>query len=71
MVSFTPRLFYPQGTNLWYSLNSRMDGLQSHSSQSLPGFEPPTIQLVAQRYTTELYRLLVVNMYQWKIMNKV
>jgi hypothetical protein len=29
------------------------------NSQSLSGFEPPIIQLVAQRYTTELSRILI------------
>jgi hypothetical protein len=46
-------------------LNRRLGGLQSLSgrggeekySQPLPGLEPPIIQAVAQRYTTELSRL--------------
>jgi hypothetical protein len=46
----------------WYPLESRLGRPQSRSrrggeeknSQSLPGFEPPTIQPVAQRCTTEL-----------------
>jgi hypothetical protein len=50
----------------WYSLDRRLGGLQSQSgrggedinSQRSPGLEPPIIQSVAQRYTTELPRLL-------------
>jgi hypothetical protein len=46
----------------------RLGGLQSRSgsggeeknSQPLLGLEPPIIQPVAQRYITELYRLLAV-----------
>jgi hypothetical protein len=48
----------------WYPLDRRVSGSQSLSgrggegknSQPLPGFEPPIIQPVAQRYTTELSR---------------
>jgi hypothetical protein len=47
-------------------LDRRLGGPQSWSGrggeeknyQPLPGFEPPIIQSVAQRYTTELFRLL-------------
>jgi hypothetical protein len=68
VVSFTPRLLYPQGKSPWYPLNRRLDGLQRRSgrggeeknSQPLPGLEPPIIQPVAQRYTTELSCLLFV-----------
>jgi hypothetical protein len=36
-----------------------MDAMvKGKNSQSLPGLEPPIIQLLAQRYTTELPRLL-------------
>jgi hypothetical protein len=50
----------------WYPLARRLGGPQSQSgrggeeknSQLLPGLEPPIIQPVAQRYTTELSRLL-------------
>jgi hypothetical protein len=46
----------------WYPLDRNMGGPQGHSgrdgeennSQPLPGIEPPIIQAVAQRYTTEL-----------------
>jgi hypothetical protein len=56
----------PQGKNPWYPLDRRLGGLQSQSgsggeeknSQPLPGLESPIIQPVAQRCTTELYRLL-------------
>jgi hypothetical protein len=56
-----PRLLYPQGKNPLYR---RLGGPQSLSgrggeekiSQPLSGLEPPIIQPVAQRYTTELSR---------------
>jgi hypothetical protein len=65
VVSFTPRLFYRQGKSPWYPLDRKLSGTQSRSgrggeeknSQLLPGLEPPIIQPVAQRYTTELFRL--------------
>jgi hypothetical protein len=49
-------------------LDRRLGGLQSRSgcggkdkySQSLPGLEPPIIQLIAQRCTTDLSRFLHV-----------
>jgi hypothetical protein len=49
-------------------LDRRLGGLQSRSgcggeeknSQPLPGLELPIIQPVAQRYTTELSRLLTI-----------
>jgi hypothetical protein len=58
-----PRPLYPQGKSPWYPLNRRLDGPQSQSgcsgeeknTQPLPGLEPPTIQPVAQRYTTVKY----------------
>jgi hypothetical protein len=67
VVSFTPRPLHPQGNSPWYPSDRRLGGLQSRSgrgseeknSQPLPGLEPPIIRLVAQRYTTELSRLLV------------
>jgi hypothetical protein len=34
-------------------------GGEEKNSQPLPGLEPPIIQPVAQRYTTELSRLLL------------
>jgi hypothetical protein len=65
VVSFTPRPLYPQGKSLWYPLDRRLGVFQSRSgrggeeinSQPLPRFEPPIIQLVDERYTTELSRL--------------
>jgi hypothetical protein len=58
---FTPRERAP-----WYPLYSRLGGPQSRSgrggeeknSQPLPGFEPPIVQPLAQRYTIELSRFL-------------
>jgi hypothetical protein len=66
VVSFTARHLYPQGKNPWYPLYRRLGGPQSRSvrggeeknSQHLPGLEPPIIQPVAQRSTTELSRYL-------------
>jgi hypothetical protein len=65
VVSFTPRPLYPQGKSPWYPLGRRLGGPQSRSgrdgkvknSQPLSELEPPIIQSVAQRYTTELSRL--------------
>jgi hypothetical protein len=69
VVSFTPRPFYPQGKSLWYPMHRRLGGTQSRSgrggeeknSQLLPGLEPPIIQPLAQRYTSELSRLLPIH----------
>jgi hypothetical protein len=55
----------PQGRSPWYPLDRRLGGPQRQSgsggeeknSQSLPGLKPLIIQPVAQRYTTELFRL--------------
>jgi hypothetical protein len=63
VVSFTPRSFYPQGKSPWYALDRRLGGPQSRSgrdgeeknSQPLRRLEPPIIQPISQRYTTELY----------------
>jgi hypothetical protein len=41
-------------------------GGEEKNSQPLPGLEPPIIQPVAQRYTTELSRFLCIYMYEWK-----
>jgi hypothetical protein len=57
----------PPGKCPWYSLDWRLGGTRSRSgrcrekknSHPLPGLEPPIIQPVAQRYTTELSRFLV------------
>jgi hypothetical protein len=64
--SFTALLLYPQGKSPWYPLNRRLGGPQSRSWRSgveenslpLSGLEHTIIQLEAQRYTTELSRLL-------------
>jgi hypothetical protein len=57
---------YPQEKSPWYPLDRRLGGPQSRSgrdgkeknSQPLPRLEPPIIQPVVQRYTTELSRLI-------------
>jgi hypothetical protein len=62
VVRFTPRPLYPQGKSPWYPLHRRLGGKQSRSgrggeeknSHPLPRLDPPIIQPVAQRYTTEL-----------------
>jgi hypothetical protein len=67
VVSFTPRPLYPQGKSPWYPLDRRMGGPQSRSGcngeeknfQPLPGLEPPIIEPVVQRWTTEFSRLLI------------
>jgi hypothetical protein len=58
----------PHGKSPWYPLDRRLSGPQSRSgrggeenSQPLLGLEVPVIHPVAQRYTTELYRLLEGN----------
>jgi hypothetical protein len=65
VVSFTSQPLYPPGKEPLYPLDRRLGGLQSRSgrggeeknSQPLPGLEPPIIQPVAHRYTTEVSRL--------------
>jgi hypothetical protein len=66
VISFTPRPLYPQEESPWYPQDRRLGRPQSRSgsggeknSQPLPGLEPLIIQPVAQRYTTELSRLLM------------
>jgi hypothetical protein len=57
----------PHGKSPWYALDRRLGGPQSRSgrgveeenSQPLPGLEPLIIQPVAQRYTTEVSRIVV------------
>jgi hypothetical protein len=63
VVNFTPRTLHSKGKGSWYPLNRRMGEPQIRSgrsgeenSQPLPRLEPPIIQPVAQRYTTELSR---------------
>jgi len=57
-----PQPIYPQGKiPPGYPLYKRLGGPQGGEDknfQPLPVFEPPAIQPVAQRYTTELSRLL-------------
>jgi hypothetical protein len=61
-----PQPLYSQKKSPWYSLYWRLGGPQSWSrcsgeeknSQPLPEFKPLNIQPIAQRYTTELSRLL-------------
>jgi hypothetical protein len=68
MVSFTSRPLYPQGKSSWYNLDRRLGGPQDRYglggeekiSQPLPRLEPPIIQPVAQPYTTELSRLVLL-----------
>jgi hypothetical protein len=58
----------------WYPLDRRLGGPQSRSGrggeeknyQVLPGLEPPIIQPVDQRYTTELSRLLFLPLFSWE-----
>jgi hypothetical protein len=59
---------YFQGRSLWYPLDRRLGGPQSRSgrggeeknSQVRPRLEPPIIQSVAQSYTTEPSRLVMM-----------
>jgi hypothetical protein len=60
-----PWPLYPQGKSPWCLLDRRLGGPQSQSghggeeknSQPLLGLEHLIIQLIAQRYTTELFWL--------------
>jgi hypothetical protein len=71
VVSFTPRLLCSQGKSPWYPLDRRLGGPHSRAgrggeekhSQPLLGLEPPIIQPVVQRYTTELSLSYPVHMY--------
>jgi hypothetical protein len=57
VVSFTPRPLYPQGKCLWYPLDRRLGGPQSHSGRGgeeknslpLPGLDPPIIFISTYR----------------------
>jgi hypothetical protein len=74
VVSFTPRPLYPPGKIPRYPSDRRLVEPQSRSerggeeknSQPLPGLEPPIIQLVAQRYATELSRVPNIIIDLWK-----
>jgi hypothetical protein len=67
---------YPQRKSPWYPLDRRLGGPESWSlhggeeknSQPLPGLEPLIIQPVAQRYTTELFWLLISDRISYKIL---
>jgi hypothetical protein len=71
VISFTPRPFYPEVKSPWNPLDKRLAGPQSHldavvkkkQSQPLPGLEPPIIQPVVQRYTTELSNNIYIYIY--------
>jgi hypothetical protein len=59
------RPLYPQGKKPWYPLGRRLGGPQSRLGRGdeknflpLKEPEPPIIQPIAQRYATELSRLL-------------
>jgi hypothetical protein len=62
VVSFTHRSLYPHGKSPSYPLDRRLGEFQSRgghgvkekNSQRMSGLEPRIIQLVAQRYTTEV-----------------
>jgi hypothetical protein len=77
MVSFTPQPFYPQGKSPCYPLDRRLGGLQIRSgrggeeknSQLLSGLKPPIIHPAAQRYTTDLFRLLIYLYATFMLMN--
>jgi hypothetical protein len=70
VVSFTHRPLYPQGKSCRYPSDRRLGrhqirsgcGGEEKNSQPLPGLEPPIIQPVAQRCTTELSRVLMMMM---------
>jgi hypothetical protein len=67
VISFTSWSLYSPGKSPWYPFDRRLSGPQSRSgrggeeknSHPLPGLEPPTIQLVVQRFITKLSRLIV------------
>jgi hypothetical protein len=66
VVSYRPWSLYSQGKSPSYQFDRRLSGPQNRSGrgsgdktfQSLSGLEPPIIQPVAQRYSTELSRLV-------------
>jgi hypothetical protein len=78
VVSFTSQQLYPQRKNPWHPLDMRLGGPQSRSglvgdeknSQPLPGLEPPIIQSVAQRYTTELSQLIQIYILAFRILKR-
>jgi hypothetical protein len=60
-----PGRFTHQEKSPWYPLDRKLGGPQNRSGRGgeeknlwlLPGLEPPIIQAVAQRYSTEISRL--------------
>jgi hypothetical protein len=68
-----PRPLYLQGKSPWYSLDRRLGGPQSRSgrggeeknSQPLPGLEPPIIQPIAQRHSTDRSRAFTKGYMTW------
>jgi len=66
MASLTHLPLHPQGKRPWHPFDRRPGGLQSRSgsggeeknSQPTPGLEPPIIQPVAQRHSTEPSQLI-------------
>jgi hypothetical protein len=66
------------GKSPWNPLYKRLGGPQSRfgrggeekNSHTLPGLESPIIQPVAQRYTTELSRLLPCDIYDYYLLFK-
>jgi hypothetical protein len=60
VVTFTPRPLCPQGKRLGGPHSRSGRGGEEKNSHPLLGIEPPIVKPVAQRYTTELSRLLVV-----------
>jgi hypothetical protein len=63
VVNFTPRSLYPRRKSPYRLCGPRSRSGRSgeeKNSQLLTGLEPPIIQPVAQRYTTELSRLPIL-----------
>jgi hypothetical protein len=68
----------PRGKRPLYPLDRRLSGPRNLSgrggekknSQPLPGLEPPIIQPISQRYTTELTRLLDCSLNKLIFLNK-
>jgi hypothetical protein len=66
----SPSRFTLQGKSPWYPLDKRLGRSQSLSERGskekrslpLPGLDPPIIQPVAQRYTTQLFRLILLHL---------
>jgi hypothetical protein len=75
VVSFAPQPLYPRGKSPWYLLHKRLGGPQSRSGRggeeknSQPRLESSFITFIvqpaAQRYTTELSRLLINRIFKF------